>query len=127
MVDASYPRHAREAGDHAIIGGRNHGQGLSREHAALAPRYLGLRVLITKGFARIHWQNLVNFGILPLTLDDEVEYDRMDLGDILQLRDLHKQIRRDRQVEVRNATKYRTFKASHALSERKSKCCWPGG
>jgi len=127
MVDPSYSRHARETGDHAIIGGKNYGQGSSREHAALAPRYLGLRVVITKGFARIHWQNLVNFGILPLTLDDEVEYDRMDLGDILLLRDLHKQIRRDRQVEVRNATKYRTFKASHALSERQIEVLLAGG
>ena len=126
-VDPSYPRRAREAGDHAIIGGRNYGQGSSREHAALAPRYLGLRVVIAKGFARIHWQNLVNFGILPLTLDDEVEYDRLDAGDILQLRDLHQQIRRDRQVEVRNATKGRTFTASHALSERQIDVLLAGG
>jgi aconitate hydratase len=127
MVDASYPRRAREAGDHAIIGGRNYGQGSSREHAALAPRYLGLRVVIATGFARIHWQNLVNFGILPLTLDNEVEYDRLDVGDILQLRDLHQQIRRDRQVEVRNATKCRTFTASHALSERQIEVLFAGG
>jgi aconitate hydratase len=127
MVDPTYPRRAREAGDHAIIGGRNYGQGSSREHAALAPRYLGLRVVIAKGFARIHWQNLVNFGILPLTLDDEVEYDRLDLGDILHLRDLHRQIRRDRQVEVRNATRGRTFTASHALSERQIEVLLAGG
>jgi aconitate hydratase len=127
MVDPSYPRRAREAGDHAIIGGRNYGQGSSREHAALAPRYLGLRVVIAKGFARIHWQNLVNFGILPLTLDDEVEYDRMDLGDMLHLRDLHQQIRRNRQVEVRNATKRCTLTASHALSERQIEVLLAGG
>jgi len=102
-------------------------QGWSREHAALAPRYLGLQVVIAKGFSRIHWQNLVNFGILPLTLDDEVEYGQLDLGDILQLRDLHKQIRRDRQVEVRNATKGRTFTASHALSERQIEVLLAGG
>ena len=126
-VDPSYPRRAREAGDHVIIGGRNYGQGSSREHAALAPRYLGLRVVIAKGFARIHWQNLVNFGILPLTLDDEVEYDRLDVGDILQLRDLHQQIRRDRQVEVRNATKCCTFTASHALSKRQIEVLFAGG
>ena len=127
MVDSSYPRRAREAGAHAIIGGRNYGQGSSREHAALAPRYLGLRVVIARGFARIHWQNLVNFGILPLTLDHEVEYDRLDVGDILQLRDLHQQIRRDRHVEVRNATKSRTFTASHALSERQTEVLFAGG
>lgn len=127
MVDPSYPRRAREAGSHAIIGGKNYGQGSSREHAALAPRYLGLRVVIAMGFARIHWQNLVNFGILPLTLDNEVEYDLLDVGDILQLRALHQQIRRDRQVEVRNATKCRTFTASHALSKRQIEVLFAGG
>ena len=84
-------------------------------------------MVIAKGFARIHWQNLVNFGILPLTLDDEVEYDRLDLGDILHLRDLHKQIRRGSQVEVRNATRGRTFTASHALSERQIEVLLAGG
>ena len=111
MVDPSYPRRAREAGAHAIIGGRNYGQGSSREHAALAPRYPGLRVVIARGFARIHWQNPVNFGVLPLTLDNEVEYNRLDVGDILQLRALHQQIRRDGQVEGWNATKCRPFTA----------------
>jgi len=102
-------------------------QGSSREHAVLAPRYLGLRVVIAKGFSRIHWQNLVKFRILPLTLDDEVEYGQLDLGDILQLRDLHKQIRRDRQVEVRNATRGRTFTASPALAERQVEVLFAGG
>ena len=55
-------------GGHAIIGGENYGQGSSREHAALAPRYLGLQLVIAKSFARIHWQNLINFGILPVHL-----------------------------------------------------------
>ena len=64
---ATYPERARAAGDHVVVGGRNYGQGSSREHAALAPRFLGLRVVIAKQFARIHWQNLVNFGVLPLT------------------------------------------------------------
>jgi aconitate hydratase len=68
MVDRTYHRRAmqvRDSGGHAVLGGRNYGQGLSREHAALAPRYVGLRVVIAKSFARIHWQNLVNFGVLP--------------------------------------------------------------
>jgi aconitate hydratase len=58
------------AGGHAVVGGRNYGQGSSREHAALAPRYLGLRVVLAEAFARIHWQNLANFGVLPLTFED---------------------------------------------------------
>ncbi len=69
----------------------------------------------------------MNFGILPLTLGDEVEYNQIDLGDILQLRDLHKQIRRDRPVKVRNATRGRTFTASRALSERQIEVLFAGG
>ena len=69
----------------------------------------------------------MNFGILPLTLDDEVEYDRLDLGDIPRLRDLHKQIRRGSQVEVRNASRGRSFTASHALSERQIEVLFAGG
>ena len=69
----------------------------------------------------------MNFGILPLTLDNEVEYARLDVGDILQLRDLHQQIRRDRQVEVRNPTKCCTFTASHALSKRQIDVLLAGG
>ncbi len=68
--------------------GRNYGQGSSREHAALAPRYLGLRVVLARGFARIHGQNLVNFGILPLEFVDPAEYDQLGNGDILVLKDL---------------------------------------
>ena len=60
-----------------MVAGHNYGQGSSREHAALAPRYLGLRIVIAKSFARIHWQNLVNFGILPLTLVDAAEYGQL--------------------------------------------------
>src|SRR5699024_8734106 len=70
IIDETYTDRAKQTVEHggdAIVGGNNYGQGSSREHAALAPRYLGLRVALVKDFARIHWQNLVNFGILPLT------------------------------------------------------------
>ncbi len=63
-------------GGHAIVGGYNYGQGSSREHAALAPRYLGLKIALVKDFARIHWQNLVNFGVLPLTFVHEKDYEK---------------------------------------------------
>ncbi len=69
-------------GGHAIVGGYNYGQGSSREHAALAPRYLGLKVALVKDFARIHWKNLVNFGILPLTFSDVSDYDLLAQGDV---------------------------------------------
>jgi len=76
---------AREKGGHAILGGDNYGQGSSREHAALAPRYLGLKLVLAKSFARIHWQNLVNFGVLPVTFADPADYDGIDAGATLKL------------------------------------------
>jgi aconitate hydratase len=74
----------RAQGGHAIVGGRNYGQGSSREHAALAPRSLGLHLVIAKGVARIHWQNLVNFGVLPLIFMDAADYDRLEQGDVIR-------------------------------------------
>lgn len=91
VVDDTYPTRAAEQRDeegsqgHAVIGGRNYGQGSSREHAALAPRYLGLRVAIAKEYARIHWQNLANFGVLGLEFADESDHDDLEQGDVLKL------------------------------------------
>ncbi|GAB3675484.1 aconitate hydratase [Salinisphaera aquimarina] len=88
-VDAEYPARARKTGDHIIIGGSNYGQGSSREHAAIAPRYLGLRVVIAKDYARIHWQNLVNFGVLPLIYENADDHDTLDQGAKLSIKGLH--------------------------------------
>jgi aconitate hydratase len=79
-VDPEFPARAKRAGSGFVIGGRNYGQGSSREHAALAPMYLGVRAVIAKSFARIHLANLVNFGILPLTFAEESDYDRVEQG-----------------------------------------------
>ena len=89
VVDASFPARAKEAGSGFVVGGSNYGQGSSREHAAIAPRYLGVRAVIVKSFARIHLANLVNFGILPLTFVDESDYDGIDQGDRLSLETEH--------------------------------------
>ncbi len=126
MIDRSYPGRARETGDHAVLGGSNYGQGSSREHAALAPRYLGLRVVVSQGFARIHWQNLVNFGVLPLTLEDPSEYDRIAQGDQLQLRNLTRQIR-EGTVVVENTTSNRRVACRHDLSDRQIDFMLAGG
>ena len=85
QLDPEFPNRAQAKGDGAVLGGENYGQGSSREHAALAPRYLGIRVKIAKSFARIHRSNLINFGILPLTLKDPADYDRLKQGDHLRL------------------------------------------
>jgi aconitate hydratase len=85
QLDPEFSQRASSKGEGAIIGGDNYGQGSSREHAALAPRYLGIRVKIAKSFARIHRSNLINFGILPLTFQNPADYDRIKQGDRLAL------------------------------------------
>jgi aconitate hydratase len=80
IIDPEFPARAREHAGGVVVGGENYGQGSSREHAALAPRYLGVRVKIAKSFARIHKANLVNFGILPLVFADPADYDSIEQG-----------------------------------------------
>ncbi|KTD05067.1 aconitate hydratase [Fluoribacter gormanii] len=88
-VDPDYTeRSQKHKKGHVIVGGENYGQGSSREHAALAPRYLGLRVVIAKSFARIHWQNLINFGILPLVFKNSKDYDLIHLDDVVEIKNL---------------------------------------
>jgi aconitate hydratase len=84
-VDKAFAGRALEKKGGFIVGGENYGQGSSREHAALAPKYLGIKAIIAKSFARIHMANLVNFGILPLTFADKKDYDTIALGDELEL------------------------------------------
>jgi aconitate hydratase len=101
-----------------IVAGNNYGQGSSREHAAIAPRYLGLKAVIAKSFARIHWQNLVNFGILPLTFVNSADYDRIEQGDALEIADVRHILRRGNRISVTNKTKKQTYHTRHTLSER---------
>ena len=88
VVDPDFPARARAAGESILVGGVNYGQGSSREHAALAPLYLGVRAVIAKSFARIHAANLINAGILPLCFADPADYDRLRRGDRLRLSDI---------------------------------------
>ena len=130
VVDESYPERAkevREDGGHAVIGGENYGQGSSREHAALAPRFLGLRVVIAKSFARIHWQNLVNFGVLPLTFVNESDYVKLDQDDRLVLKDIHQAIGDGGRLDVENRTQGTSFPVRHDLSERQVDVLLAGG
>jgi aconitate hydratase len=92
QVDPDFPQRSREAGVAAVVGGDNYGQGSSREHAALAPRHLGVRVKLAKSFARIHKANLCNFGILPLTFTNPKDYDLCATGGSLTIRDVRKKI-----------------------------------
>ena len=86
VCDKTFPERAKAAGKSIIVGGANYGQGSSREHAALVPLYLGIRVVITKSFARIHIANLINAGIMPLTFANAEDYDKVSQGDILSIK-----------------------------------------
>lgn len=85
VCDPDFPARAKAAGSGIILGGSNYGQGSSREHAALVPMYLGIRAVVSKSFARIHVANLINAGILPLTFDNEADYDKFTQGDKLTI------------------------------------------
>ena len=89
VCDKTFPERAKEAGQSIIVGGSNYGQGSSREHAALVPLYLGVRAVITKSFARIHIANLINAGIMPLTFENPEDYDRIEQGDKLTIKDIY--------------------------------------
>ena len=133
VVDPTYPKRALERnppGPHAIIGGENYGQGSSREHAALAPRYLGLRMVIAKGFARIHRMNLVNFGILPLIFSDPSVYDRLELNDVILMENVREQLAgstNDRALTLSVPRKKLTFTVSHNLFPRMIEVILAGG
>jgi len=120
QVDESFFDRAMEYQDNgfAVVGGTNYGQGSSREHAAIAPRWLGTRVKIAKSYARIHRQNLANFGILPLLFKEDEDYDSIEQGDTLQFRNLRDQVKAGTEVEVTNADKDETYVVEHDLSER---------
>jgi aconitate hydratase len=129
-VDDSYPRRAaetREGAGHAIVAGNNYGQGSSRENAALAPRYLGLRFVLARSFARIHWQNLVNFGVLPLTFANPADYDQIGRGDVLQMSGLYRALRAGQDVTVFLKKGGRAVAARHDLSPRQVDLLLSGG
>jgi aconitate hydratase len=120
QIDGSYFERAMQYQQQGsfVVGGENYGQGSSREHAALAPKYLGLKAVLAKSFARIHWQNLINFAILPLTFSDPNDYDHIAQDDQLSLPDIRTAIAQGNSVKVTNKTRDEEYKLVHALSKR---------
>ena len=113
---------------HLIVGGENYGQGSSREHGALVPAYLGLRAVVAKAFARIHGQNLVNFGVAPLLFCDASDHDGIEQGDILGIDGLRQRLQRGEDAfTVRNVTRGATFQVRHDLSDRQVRVLLAGG
>jgi aconitate hydratase len=130
QVDEDYPRKARECREssgHLIVGGHNYGQGSSREHAAITPRYLGLRAVLAKSFARIHWQNMANFGILALEFVDGRDYERIDPGDKLVIDGLRDALASSQQLTVTNTGKHDQYLVRHQLSPRQVEMVLAGG
>ncbi|PKM92787.1 MAG: aconitate hydratase [Elusimicrobia bacterium HGW-Elusimicrobia-4] len=131
-VDASFVKRARESAKKnggIIIAGENYGQGSSREHAALCPKYLGIKAIIAKSFARIHKSNLVNFGVMPLIFKNLPDYEKIDISDKLEIEDVKSlspaQVRKT--LTVKNTNKSFSFKVTHDLTERQLKVLLSGG
>lgn len=126
-VDASFSRRAREAGVFFVVGGENYGQGSSREHAAIAPMFLGLQAVIAKSFARIHRSNLINFGVLPLVFKDAGDYEKLQKGDRLRIEGVRGCLRGGAACMVRNLTGGFVFETLSNLNEREAVLIEKGG
>src|SRR5215216_4929090 len=132
-IDPTYDRRALERtppGSHTVVAGDNYGQGSSREHAAIAPRYLGLRMVIAKSFARIHRMNLVNFGILPVIFSDPALYDQLELNDVVVLENAREQLAasvNDRTLILTVPRKKLKFPVTHKLFPRMIDVILAGG
>jgi aconitate hydratase len=126
-IDPGYPDRARAVGDHAVVAGENYGQGSSREHAVLAPRYLGLRAVIALSFARIHWQNLVNFGVLPLRFLRREDYEAVPAGARLRLTGIRGAITTRTPLVVEAPELGLRFAVTHDLSDRQIRVVLDGG
>ena len=127
VCDEGFHDRALQLGQSIIVGGSNYGQGSSREHAALAPLYLGIKAVIVKSFARIHMANLINAGIIPMTFADEADYDRIDQMDELSIHSVIGQIQNGDTVTVTNVTKGFDFLVNVALSPRQKDMLIAGG
>jgi predicted aconitate hydratase len=127
-IDPTYVDRARaivRRGGHAVIAGKNYGQGSSREHAAAAPRYLGLRIVVAKSFARIHRQNLINYGILPLLFVDPTDYDRLEKNDTLRVRDLRQKLEGGGRIRLESSNA--AIETQHGLTSDQIKSILDGG
>src|SRR5690606_37959035 len=109
VIDKEFYQKAKKAqeeyGGHIVMGGENYAQGSSREHAALAPRFLGQKAVFAKSYARVGWQTLINFGIIPFEFVNAEDYDDLEQGDLISLSNLRELISQKKDVVARNITK----------------------
>jgi len=126
-VDAHFAERTKQLGGGFVVGGENYGQGSSREHAALAPMYLGIKAILTKSYARIHRSNLINFGVLPLTFEDPDEFLKIQQGDRLRITQLRSALLEGGLLKIENVTQRRIFNVSHGLNSREREILLAGG
>ena len=124
-VDPTFPKRAKEKGGGIVVGGENYGQGSSREHAAIAPLYLGVRAVIAKSWARIHKDNLMNWGIVPLTFVNAADYDKIAQGDVLDMPHLRDELKAGKEVTMK--TKHGDIKTKCELTPRAIEMLLEGG
>ena len=127
VCDKSFPERAKAMGGGVILGGHNYGQGSSREHAALVPLYLGVKAVIAKSFARIHVANLINFGIVPMTLSDEADYEKISEGDEIFIEGFADAIRGENTANLVDKTNGERVALDLTLTERQRSILLAGG
>jgi aconitate hydratase len=127
-MDPTFSTRAKEAGGGFIVGGENYGQGSSREHAALAPMYLGIKGVVAKSFSRIHHANLINWGLVPMAFADPADYDRVAQGDVLEITDIRGVLEgTGAELTVRNRTAKTHFLVKVDLNPRERIYILAGG
>jgi aconitate hydratase len=127
-VDPEFAARAKQKPGGLIVGGANYGQGSSREHAAIAPMFLGVTGVIAKAFARIHRANLINWGLLPMTFVNPADHDTVEQGDVLEIADVRKQVEAGAErLQVRNTTKGTAFQVALGLNARERQHILAGG
>lgn len=124
-VDKDFVSRAKAVSSGVIIGADNYGQGSSREHAALAPRYLGIQIVLVKSFARIHLANLINFGIIPLTFDNPDDYENIKLSDKIEFSDIKNIIKNNKDLIVKVSGK--NIKLNYSFTDRQKEIIFSGG
>ena len=124
-VDKDFVARAKSVKNGVIVGAENYGQGSSREHAALAPRYLGIKVVITKTFARIHLANLLNFGIIPLTFADVNDYELIKLADKIEFKDIKNIIKENKDLVI--TVNGKNIKLNYSFTDRQKEILFAGG
>lgn len=131
VIDSTYYDRAKQAqeefGGHIVVAGENYAQGSSREHAAIAPKYLGQVLVVAKSYARIGWQNLVNFGILPFQFANEEDYDDIEQGDVVTIKEVGTSLTDGKAVYLQNETRQKQYLLKHNMSKRQIQAAIEGG